>query len=90
MGSESLPSGENDAYCIAGREVPQYKSKAMKETLLMTQRVLSLKVQIVVSCKPQRSRKHVVALPLREHHEFAPKFTYCILKPLIPFLRLGK
>lgn len=33
MGSESPPSGGNDAYCITGREVPQDKSKAMQEIL---------------------------------------------------------
>lgn len=69
MGSESPLSGRNDAYCIAGREVPQDKSKAMQETLLVTQwvSVCSLDGQIVILCKSQRTVKHVVAMPLREY-----------------------
>ena len=92
MGSESPPSGGNDAYCIAGREVPQEKSKAMQEMLLVTQwvSVFSLEGQIVILCKSQRTVKHVVAMPLREYQEFTPKLTYCILNPLLPFLTIGK
>lgn len=56
MGSESPPSGGNDAYYIAGREVPQDKSKA-KEMFLVTQwvSVFSLEEQIVVLHKSQRT-----------------------------------
>lgn len=55
MGSESPLSGGNDAYCIAGREVPQDKSKAMQEILLVTQcvSVFSLEGQIVILCHSQ-------------------------------------
>lgn len=92
MGSESPPSGGNDAYCIAGREVPQDKSKAMQEILLVTQwvSVFSLEGQIVILCKSQRTVKHVVTMPLTEYQELAPKFTYCILNLLLPFLTIGK
>lgn len=92
MGAESPPSGGNDADCVAGREVPQNKSKAMQEMLLVTQwvSVFCLEGQIVILCKSQRTTKHVVAMPFRVHQEFTPKFIYCVLNSLLPFLRTGK
>lgn len=54
MGSESPLSGGNDALLQSwkGREVPQDKSKAMQQMLLVTQwvSVFSLEAQIVF-CK---------------------------------------
>lgn len=92
MGCESPLSAGNDACCIAGREVPQDKSEAMQEILLVTQwvSVFSLEGQIVILCKSQRTGKHAVAMPLRQHQDIAAKLTYCILNPLLPFLRIGK
>lgn len=92
MGSESPLSAGNDARRIAEREVPQDKSEAMQEILLMTQwvSVFSLEGQIVILCKYQRTGKRVVNMPLRQHQDIAPKLTYCVLNTVLPFLRIGR
>lgn len=91
MGSESPLSAGNDASCIAGREVPQDKSKAIQETFLVTQwvSVFSLEGQIMIICKSKWTVRHVVSMLLRDYEELAPKLTYCILNPTLPFAKVG-
>lgn len=89
MGSESPPSSGNDAYCIAGREVPQDKSKAVQEMLLVTQwvSVFSLEGQIGILWKSQSEAcsRHALKRILGVSSQTQPRHAN-----LLPFLTVGK
>lgn len=90
MGSESPPSSGNDAYCIAGREVPQDKSKAVQEMLLVTQwvSVFSLEGQIGILWKSQSEAcsRHTLKRILGVSSQTQPRHANLLL----PFLTVGK
>lgn len=93
VGSESPLSGGNDALLQSwkGREVPQDKSKAMQQMLLVTQwvSVFSLGDQTVF-LQAQRTAEHAVTMSLTEYQELAPKLTYSYLNSPLFFLTIGK